>query len=352
MSKFNSKKKFNVFTSELLKLGGENMKPSKIMIIVLTVLLAVTMAVGCSTAPAQPEIKYPEKAIDMTILFGAGAAGDVIGRKLADIASKELGQPIVANNRTGAGGAVGYQYVLGTPADGYNIVWNSTSINVVYHQGNMPVDQPFDAFVGVAQSTKEAAAMAVAKDARWNTAEEFFAYAKENPGVVTVGNSGVGSFNHLIAAAIENAAGVQFKHIPMDAQQSTAALLGGQVDAIVNMSFDIIQQVQAGTMKPLVVVSDTRNAKLPDVPTMIELGYDVNLLMYRGIAVPKDTDPQIVKILEAAFVKAAESAEFKEFVEKYGVEVDVKNGADFDALMAKTDAEVAAIMDKIGIKKQ
>lgn len=328
------------------------MKTSKIMIIVLTVLLAVTMTVGCSPAEKKPEINFPEKAIDMTILFGAGGAGDVIGRKLGDLAAKELGQSIVPNNRTGAGGAVGYQYVLGTAPDGYNIVWNSTSINVVYHQGNMPVDQPFDAFKGVAMATKEASALAVGKDSRWNTAEEFFAYAKANPDTVTVANSGVGSFNHLIAAAIENAAGVKFKHIPMDAQQSTAALLGGQVDAIVNMSFDIIQQAEAGNMKPLVIVSDARNAKLPDVPTMIELGYDVNLLMYRGIAVHKDTDPQIIKILEDAFMKAAQSAEFKEFVEKYGVEVDVKNAADFDAFMAKMDEDVALIMENIGIKKQ
>jgi len=329
------------------------MKTRKIMAIILTVLLVMTMAAGCSKPAAAPEKpKFPEKAIDMSILFGAGAAGDVTGRKLGDIASKELGQPIVANNRTGGGGAVGYQYVLGQAPDGYSIVWNSTSINVVYHQGNMPAGKDYSAFRGIAGITKEATALAVKKDARWNTIEEFIAYAKENPGKVTIANSGVGSFNHLIAAAIENATGIQVKHVPMDGKASTTALLGGQVDAICNMAFDIIQQVDSGTMKALVVVADAPLAKLPGVPTMKEKGYDLDLMMYRGIAVPKGTPDDVVKILEAAFVKAGNDPEYKAFAEKYGIMIDVRGAAEFDKLMADSDKKVAEIMEKIGIKKQ
>lgn len=341
------------------KLGGEEMKTKKIMAIVLSLALILTMAVGCSKpadtqAPSEePKISFPEKNIDMTILFGAGAGADVIGRKLADMVSKDLGQPIVCNNRVGGGGSVGYQYVLGTDPDGYNIVWNSTSISVAYHQGNMPADQGFDAFRGVANITQEATALAIrADDDRWNTIEEFLAYAKEHPGEVTVANSGVGSFNHLMAAAIGDVAGVELKHIPMDAKQSTTSLLGGQVDAIVNMAFDIIQQQEAGQVKALVVVAPERLEQIPDVPTMKEKGYDLDLMMYRGIAVPKDTPDEVVKILEEAFVKAGNAPEFKEFTQPYGVILDVKGAAEFDAQMADNDAIVADIMDKIGIKKQ
>ena len=138
----------------------------------------------------------------------------------------------------------------------------------------------------------------------------------------------------------------------MDAKQSTTALLGGKVDAIVNMAFDVIQQQDAGTMKALVVVGPNRLEQLKDVPTMKELGYDLDLMMYRGIAVPKDTPDEVVKVLEAAFVKAGNDPDFKAFAEKYGVILDVKGAADFDALMADNDKIVAEIMDKIGIKKQ
>jgi len=336
------------------------MKTRKVFAILLALALVLTTAVGCGgggqnnggqTGDQQKQIDYPTKAIDMTILFGAGAAADVMGRTLADLASKDLGQPIVANNRVGGGGAVGYQYVLSAPADGYNIVWNSTSVSVCYYQGNM--DKPFDAFRGVANITQEAVALAVrADDNRFNSIDEFIAYAKEHPGEVTIANSGVGSFNHLMAAAIANVAGIDVKHIPMDAKQSTTSLLGGQVDAIVNMSFDVVQQVEAGTMKALVVVAPERLAKLPDVPTMKEKGYDLDLMMYRGIAVHKDTPDEIVKILEDAFVKAGQSAEFKEFAEKFGAIVDVRGAAEFDALMADNDKKVAEIMESIGLKKQ
>lgn len=330
------------------------MKVKKSIAILLSILLLLTIVGGCGTTAqktSEPaKIKYPEKTIDMTILFGAGAAGDIIGRKLGEIAGKELGQTIVANNRVGGGGAVGYQYVLGTPADGYNIVWNSTSVNVAYHQGNMPKD--YSAFTGVAKVTQEASVLAVKADAKWKNLEEFIAYAKANPGKVTVANSGVGSFNQLIAGAIESAAGVKFKHVPMDAKQSTIALLGGKVDAVVNMAFDMIQQEQAGQTRTLVVVADKRLDILKDVPTMKEKGFDLSLTMYRGIAVPKGTPAEVVKILEAAFMKAGNSEEFKTFAAKYGVTVDVKAGADFDKEMVDNDKQVSAIMEKIGIKKQ
>lgn len=333
------------------------MKKNGFFTMVVASLLAITMLVGCGTSSStssttSAKSKFPEKTIDMSILFGAGAGADIVGRKLADLASKELGQTIVANNRVGGGGAVGYQYVLGAKADGYSIVWNSTSINVAYHQGNMPKDQGYDAFRGVANITQEASVLAVKNDAKWNTFEEFIAYAKANPGKVTVANSGVGSFNQLIAGAIESAAGVQFKNVPMDAKQSTIALLGGKVDAVVNMAFDMVQQQQAGEVKTLVVVSPKRLDLIKDVPTMKEKGYDLDLTMYRGIAVPKATPDDVVKILEAAFVKAGNSEEFKSFAVKYGVDIDVKNGADFDKVMSDNDKQVSAIMEKIGIKKQ
>lgn len=328
------------------------MKNKRLYAIVLAVLLVFIMAVGCNTGDKGNIAKFPTKSIDMTILFGAGGGADVVARKLADFASKELGQPIVANNRVGGGGAVGYQFVLNSPADGHAIVWNSTSISTSYHLGNMPKDKGFDAFRGVANITQEATALAVKKDAKWNTIEEFIAYAKANPGKVTVANSGVGSFNHLIAAAIEDAVGVKFKHVPMDAKQSTTSLLGGKVDAIVNMTFDIIQQVEADTMKALVVVAPQKLEQLPNVPTMKEKGYDLDLMMYRGIAVPKDTPDQVVDILESAFVKAGNSQDFQDFAKKYGVIIDVRNAEEFDALMADNDKRVADIMDKLEIKKQ
>ena len=320
----------------------------RLFIITLAVLFALTT--GCTANEKKPE--FPTKAIDMTVLFGAGGGADIVGRKLADIAAKDLGQPIVANNRTGGGGAVGYQYVLNSPADGHSIVWNSTSISTSYYQGNMPKEKDYSAFRGIVKATDEASALSVKSGADWKTLEEFIAYAKANPGTVTVANSGVGSFNHLNAALIEQAIGATFKHIPMDANASTAALLGGQVDAMVNMVFDTIQQEKAGNIIALGVVADERQADLPNTPTFKEKGFDADLMMYRGIAVPKETPDNVVKILEAAFVKAGNSDEFKDFAKQYGIAVNVLGAAEFDAYMKEQDAQVAEAMDLIGMKNQ
>lgn len=326
------------------------MKTRKLLMLVVLTLVMATLLGACGGAQASK--KFPEKAMDMTVLFQAGGAADVIGRQLADGASKELGQTIVSNVRTGGGGAIGYQYVLNSKADGYNMVWNSTSICVTYHQGNMPAGQDYSAFRGVAKISDEASVIAVKADAPWQTLEEFKQYCLEHPGEVDVVNSGVGSFNHLTAAAIENALGVKFNHVPMDSKASVTAVLGGKADAMVNMAFDAIPQVQGGEMRVLAVVGKNRVSQMPDVPTMVELGYDVALTMWRGIAVPKDTPDDVVKVLEAAFLKAAESEQFKEFCAKYSVEVDPLGAADFDKLMKDEDKIIADLMEKIGLKKQ
>ena len=308
-------------------------------------LMAAVMLAGSVRAAS-----FPSKRVHMTILFGAGAGADVVGRKLADLAGKEMGQTVVCTNRLGGGGAVGYQYVLNQAADGYNVCWNSTSVNVVYHQGNMKQD--YSAFAGVANITKEMSGLAVAADAPWKTMQEFIDHVKANSGVVTVANSGVGSFNHLISAAIEEEIGGKFKHIPLNSNESTVALLGGKVDAIVNNGVDLIPQVQSGAMRVLVMVGDQRMKQLPDAPTMKELGYELNLTMWRGITVPKATPPEAIAALEKAFIAAANKPEFAEFADKYGVIVDIVPAKEFDAMMAKSDAVVAGIMDKLGIKKQ
>ncbi|NLP44232.1 MAG: tripartite tricarboxylate transporter substrate binding protein [Peptococcaceae bacterium] len=330
------------------------MRTKNILAVALILVLVMTLAVGCggSAGTSSGEIKFPEKSMDMTILFQAGGAADVIGRQLAEAAAKDLGQPIVCNVRTGGGGAVGYQYVLGTKPDGYNMVWNSTSICVTYHQGNMPKGQDYSAFRGVAKISDEASVLAVKADSPWQNLEDFIQYAKDNPGKATVTNAGVGSFNHLTAVAVEDALGVKFNHIPMDSKASVTTVLGGNADAMVNMAFDAIPHVQAGEMRALAVIGTSRLEQMPDVPTLKELGYDVDLMMWRGIAVPKDTPDEVVLKLQDAFLKAAESESFKNFCKQYSVEINTMNAADFDKFMAEQDVLIADLMEKIGLKNQ
>ncbi|CEP69329.1 Bordetella uptake gene [Moorella glycerini] len=295
-------------------------------------------------------VEFPTKPMEMTVLFGAGSGADLLARKVADLASKELGQPIAVVNRTGAAGAVGYSYVKDQKPDGYNFVWNSNSINTAYHQGNMKFD--YKAFAGVAELTTEPVSIAVKADAPWKDINEFIDYAKKNPGKVRIGNSGLGSFTHLAAVALENKTGAKFTHVPFGQGLAVSSLLGGKIEASSQLPAEIMSQVKAGQVRILAVTGEQRLASLPDVPTFKEKGIDLTLSLWRGIAVPAGTPQPVIEKLEAAFKKVAENQEFKDFAKQMGANIEFRGAADFDKFIAQQDKELADLMEQIGMKKQ
>jgi tripartite-type tricarboxylate transporter receptor subunit TctC len=306
--------------------------------------LAVVLVVA-STAAA-----FPTKPVELTVLFGAGSAADLLARKLAELAGKDLGQPVPVVNRTGAGGAIGYTHVKGQPADGHAVVWNSNSISTAHHAGNMKLD--YTAFAGVAALTSEPVSLAVKADAPWKDLRELLAHAKAQPGQVRIGNSGRGSFTHLAAVALENRAGVKLTHVPFGRELAVTTVLGDKIEASVQLPAEIMTQVTGRQVRVLAVSGEKRLASLPDVPTFKESGVDLAMTLWRGIAVPKGTPAEAIARLERAFVGAAQSPEYREFAARMGAAVDVIGAPAFDRFMAADDREIAALMEQIGLKKQ
>ena len=313
----------------------------------LALLAAAVLLAGPRGAEAAA---FPAKPIEMTVLFGAGSGADLLARKLAEAAAKDLGQPILVVNRTGAGGAIGYNYLRGQSPDGYAIVWNSNSINTAYHAGNMNFD--YTAFSGVAQLTTEPVSIAVKADSPWKEIGDLVEHARKNPGKVRAGNSGRGSFTHLTAVALENKTGVKFTHVPFGQGLAVAAMLGDKIEATVQLPAEIMSQVAGKQVRTLAITGEKRLASIPDVPTFHEQRIDLTLSLWRGIAVPKGTPPPVVARLEQAFKAAAESPEFKDFATKMGASVEFRGAAAFDQFIAQQDKELAALMDQIGMKKQ
>src|SRR5215467_632563 len=165
------------------------------------------------------------KSIEMTVMFGAGSAADVIARQLADGMSKSLGVPVPVVNRTGGGGAIGYTYVQQQRPDGYSIIWNSNSVSTNYHSGIMAFD--YKAFDAVARASIETPAIAVRGDAPWKTLKELVDYAKANPDKVRIGNSGTGSHTHFVASALFGSSGAKVTNVPFTEGQAVVNLLGG-----------------------------------------------------------------------------------------------------------------------------
>src|SRR5437868_4078379 len=157
--------------------------------------------------------QYPGgKPIEMTVMFGAGSAADVTARHLADGMAKVLGVPVPVVNRTGGGGAIGYNHVSRQKPDGHSIIWNSNSISSTYHSGVLPFD--YRSFDAVARVSIETPALAVRADAPWKTLQELVEYAKGNPEKVRVGNSGTGSHTHFSASALFATAGAKVVDVP------------------------------------------------------------------------------------------------------------------------------------------
>jgi putative tricarboxylic transport membrane protein len=310
--------------------------------------LAVALTALVLAVPAVSA--FPTKPVELTVLFGAGSAADLLARKLAELAARDLGQPVAVVNRTGAGGAVGYTYVKGQPADGHSIVWNSNSISTAYHAGNMKLD--YTAFAGVAALTSEPVSLAVRADAPWRDLREFLAHAKAHPGHVRIGNSGRGSFTHLAAVALENRAGVKMTHVPFGRELAITTVLGDKIEASVQLPAEIMTQVTGRQVRVLAISGDKRLPSLPDVPTFKENGVDLAMTLWRGIAAPTGTPAEAIARLERAFVGAAQSAEYRDFAARVGATVEVIGARDFDRFVAGDDREVATLMEQIGLKKQ
>jgi tripartite-type tricarboxylate transporter receptor subunit TctC len=296
------------------------------------------------------EAQFPHKgAIEITVLFPAGSSADVTARLLADGMSKQLGAKVLVVNRPGAGGAIGYKYVASQKPDGYSVVWNSNSVSTTYHSGMMPFD--YHAFDAVARVLVESPVIAVRGDSKWMTLAQLVAEAKSRPKGITVGNSGIGSHTHISAVALFKAAGTEVVDVPFGAAQVVPTLLGGQVDAVLQLPAALSGYVKTGQVRLLASLTTARDPVLGDVPTAREQGFDVSLEAWRGIAVPKGTPKPAIAALEGAIRKTAESPDFAQASERLGVRPAFMPAEEFGSLIAREDVELARLMQLIGLKK-
>ncbi|HEY3075503.1 MAG TPA: tripartite tricarboxylate transporter substrate binding protein [Burkholderiales bacterium] len=300
-----------------------------------------------ATAQAQD---YPQRApVEITVLFPAGTSADVTARMLAEGMAKQLGQRVLVVNRPGAGGAIGYKHVASQKPDGYALVWNSNSISTTYHSGQLPFDhQAFDA---VARVLVESPVVAVRADSRWTNLGQLIDEAKAKPKAISVGHSGIGSHTHLCLAALFHAAGVEVNEVPFGAAQVVPSLLGGHVDALVQLPAALSGPVRQGQVRLIAALIPKRDPALADVPTAAEQGIHVSLEAWRGIAVPRGTPRAVIAQLAGAIRKTVESADFIKGSENLGVRPAFMPASEFGELIAREDAAIARLMQVIGLKK-
>lgn len=296
------------------------------------------------------EAPFPQKGnIEITVLFPAGSSADITARVLAEGMARQLGVNVLVVNRPGAGGAVGYKYAASQKPDGYSLVWNSNSISTTYHSGQLAFD--YKSFDAVARVLVESPLLAVRGDSTWKTLGEFITDARKRPGKISVANSGSGSHTHISSVALFKAASVEVSDIPYGAGQVVPNLLGGHVDATVQLPGALSSHIKSGAVRVLAALIPRRDPALPEVPTALEQGVAVSLEAWRGIAVPKGTPIGAIAVLESAIRRTVESPDFIRSSEKFAVRPAFLPGPEFSDLIAKEDAELARLMQLIGLKK-
>jgi tripartite-type tricarboxylate transporter receptor subunit TctC len=292
---------------------------------------------------------WPAKQVDLVNPFGAGGAADVQARKLAEIISKDLGEPLVVRNVTGAGGAIAYNEVHRAKPDGYTLIWYSGAINTLAARKQISFD--YQAFEPIAGVGFETIAITVNKTAPWKDFKEFIAYIKQNPGKVTVGNSGIGSVTHMVPVAMASKIGAPVVHVPFGTGLAVASLMGGKIDASSQHPAEVLSQVKAGEVRVLAVSSEKRINLWPNVPTMKESGVDLVFEQWRGFAAPKGTPKMVIDKMSPIVKKAVESKEWTDFATSVGTTPQYLDPVAFAKFVGDVDKITKEIMAAAGLAK-
>ena len=288
------------------------------------------LAAGLAFA-AEP---YPVRPIQVIIPFPPGGVADLVARPFATALEKELKQPVVIVNKTGAGGAVGMQAQAVSKPDGYTLMVALSSISVMPEVdalfGRPPVYKLSD-FVPIALLSSDPTVLVVSSKSPWKTVAEFVADAKKRPGEIKYSSSGVYGTMHVAMEMFAHAAGIKLRHIPTGGGgPALNALLGGHVDALSGGPNVSIPQIRAGAVRVLASWGATRLAALPDVPTLMELGYkDVEFYIWSGLFAPAATPQPILKVLREATAKAVQAPDFKSAMQKMETPIAYTDAPDF-----------------------
>lgn len=308
------------------------------------IALSLAMALG----PLGPGIaqQFPTKEVSIIIPYAPGGATDLVFRALAASTSKYLGKAVIVENKAGGGGAVGFTEARRANPDGYTLVTAITPITILPHQVKTAFTyRDFEPIINV---VLDPAMFQVRADSPWKTLQEFLDYARKNPTMITVGNSGAGGGVHLIALAFEKAAGVRLNHIPFaGGGPSVTALLGGHVHAVSVSPPEGIAHVKAGKLRIIALFSERRMSDFPNVPTVREQGVNFTMSQWRGLAAPRGTPQAAIKVLHDAFKKGMDDPAFQKNATDMSVALAYLGPADFGKLMASDDERYAKLVAEI-----
>jgi len=308
-------------------------------------------ALAALPAAAQP---FPTKPIRLVVPFPPGGTPDILSRIIGEHVGKSLGQPVLVENRAGAGGNIGAQAASKSPADGYTLLVCAFSCAV---SPALYTPAPFDLardFEPVAMLGTVPSVLVVHPSVPARNLKEFLAYAKAHPDKLNAASSGVGGSAHLALVLLRNRADVQIAHVPYKgAGQVAADLLGGQVDMYFDNLPASLQSIRAGKLRALAVASKARAAAVPDVPTFSEAGLpDFLITPWFGVLAPAGTPAGTVNTLNQAINRALQDPALGKRLEELGLVAGPGTPAALKRFLASESAAWAEVIRKNSIKPE
>jgi len=312
-----------------------------------TTFILALAAIG-STLAALPALAQSDKTVRIIVPYPAGGNADNIARIYAEGLGKKLGQPVVIDNKPGAGAIIGAQAAARAPADGTTFFVAPTAVFVVTpHLKQTPYD-PHKDFVPVARLTSWIPMMVVRKDFPGNTLQEVVAEAKMNAGKVNYASAGPATMTHLMGELLNLQLGMKNVHIPYKGSaEFISDLLTGRVDMVYDSV--VVPQVKAGQLKAVASIASVRHPELPDVPTLKELGVDLDVPNWYGMFAPKGTPKDIVDRVGAASKEVMESMD-REKLTKMSMTAAFQGPAAFKEQIAKDDALMKDVIKKANVR--
>jgi len=295
---------------------------------------------------------FPDHAISMIVPFPPGGVADTVARPVAEAMGRDLQQPVVVENKAGAGGGIGMSFAAKAKPDGYTVLLSLSSYTVLPEAdkilGRAPLYQ-LDQLKPIARFTADPTVFVVRADAPWKTWSEFLAAARANPGKFTFGSSGNYGTMHVPMEMLLGAAGLKMTHVPYTgAGPAIIGLLGGSIDAVATGPATVVQQINAGKLRALAQWGNVRLLALPDVPTFHELGTNVDYAQWSGLFVPAGTPEPIVKRLRDAARAAANDERVKQVMVTAGSPIQYLDTPEFQRYVDADVNKMADVVKRIG----